>query len=194
MDKISTLSDAKEFFEQAGCSRFHMSRVDHDIYLEYQSLNISIATESLWRAEEIVRISQLLVDTEKEANLKAYNYLADLCEAQKDGTALVIILDVTKKLFTRFSPEQAIMAGQAIVGTAAYHFESGLIYSAYSLGMLGTAKEFGELAIQLCEQAKLNSRKPIVVADIIAKSNKVLRHFGLISLFEAIARKFKNRR
>ena len=147
-DIIETFQDAKEFFKSMGCSHFHMLRDDPQRFNQYKELNISKQTETEWRTEQFIDYYNSIMNGTSNSELwKIHSMMYELLEFLRTEDTLAKMLEVTKNIRDKLPVRDRIIAAETIIGRAGGKTRNGLIYLAYDLKNIPTAKEFAKLSL-----------------------------------------------
>lgn len=148
-ESTETIRKAKEFFEEMGCSHFHMAREYPERYSEYKRLKISKQTEMKWTEEKFDEYYVSITNnTDHNSLWSSYNFMYELFLSLRTGTALVKMLGITQHIRDRVPLKDRIIIAETINGVQ-FQRESrlGLVYLAYDLKNIPIAKAFIELAL-----------------------------------------------
>ena len=131
-----------------GCSHFHMSRDDPQRYNQYRDLNISEQTETEWRTEQFNNYYNSTMNGASETELwNIHSMMYELLEFLKTEDTLAKMLEVTQNIRDKIPPRDRIIVAETINGRAGGKTRSGLIYLAYDLKNMPTAKAFTKLSL-----------------------------------------------
>ncbi len=147
---IETLQDAQEYFKSMGCSHFHMSRDDPQRYNRYKELNISERTETEWREKQFDDYYTSIMNGMGDLELwNIHSRMYELLEFLKNENTLSKMLEVTQNIRDKIPLRDRIIVAETINGRSGGKTRSGLIYLAYDLKSIPTAKAFTKLSLCL---------------------------------------------
>ena len=154
--EITQLEDARRFFQEMGCSHFHMSREYPEKYEQYRALSIPEQIESKWREESIYQTMNQLLDsaTPKGDLWVMHSQVAELAEVQKSTDTLIAAWEATKSIFHRLSPKDGLLVAETIIGRKEIRYQDGLIFLAAKLNHKDIAAELVAISLSLSQKAK----------------------------------------
>ncbi len=154
--EITQLEDARRFFQEMGCSHFHMSREYPEKYEQYRTFLIPEQIESKWRQESIYQTKDKLLDsaTPKGDLWFMHSQVAELAEVQKSTETLIAIWEATKSIFHRLSPKDGLLVAETINGRKEIRYQDGLIFLAAKLNRPDIAAELVAISLSLSQEAK----------------------------------------
>ena len=145
---IKNVEQAKEYFKTMGCSHFHMAREYPQRYEEYKQLNISSQQESEWRGEQLDEYYEMVMNkTNRNPFWVVHSNMAELAEILRTEDALEKVLVVTQHIREAAPFREKVIVSETINGRKHRKFRSGLIYLAFDLKKIETAKAFTELSL-----------------------------------------------
>ncbi|HEY1121534.1 MAG TPA: hypothetical protein VGE67_08025, partial [Haloferula sp.] len=167
-ESISSLEDAKAYFQCMGCSGFHMFREDEELYRQYEALEISKDLEREWRLDSISRYLDLLErpDCESRERWTIYFHLATQIRESRSTRFLQRLVDATRHGSAKTSKFDRLLMAEAIVGDQSSPLDRksiarlesligqpfqrpGLILFAFDAGLPELAAELSTLAGEL---------------------------------------------
>ncbi len=177
---ITTMEEAKRFFQSLGCSPFHMDREYPSRYEEYCALGISRDLETAWTNEEITSaLAQLRPGENGQVPLWCiHSALADRVEGHRFDQFLGDILEASRALLSSLSPKDKLLVAETIVGRQALQYRPGLIFQSSDAGQPQVAAGFAELAHRLVaspfETGELEARREHLLSTL-AETERICR-------------------
>jgi hypothetical protein len=147
---ITTVEEARRYFQSMGCTHFHMGREDPDRYEEYRKLGISKDQERKWAAEEIAaKIAQLnRRDTDEAALPDGFFNLENILANWKVDHFLEEILRAFHAIAESLPPSDEVLVARTIIGSNPV-WPPGLMVQSHDAGRMKLARKFAELAHRL---------------------------------------------
>lgn len=148
---LNTLEDAKRYFQEMGCSHFHMCREWPAKYDEYRRLGISKEQEIEWTADVCREaIGKLKGGDLKPKDLWApHSELARLIEGAELWELLEDVYEVTLAVEARLTPNGRMLVAETIVGRQEIQYRGGLIFWSHDSGRTVLAARFAAVARRL---------------------------------------------
>lgn len=135
---ITSIDEARAYFEAMGCSHFHMSRENFDRYDEYKALEISKDLENGWRAEKLEEALENLTDDSHDRELwSRHSNLVELYmgigSRARRKLSFPRLVDATYITENRATPFDRILIAETVLGRAFYR-DDGMVCEASALG------------------------------------------------------------
>lgn len=148
---LKTPEDAKRYFQEMGCSHFHMCREWPARYDEYRRLGISKETELEWTVEECRAVIARLKSGElkPEELWTQHFHLATLVEGHKLWNLLEEVFEATLAIEVRLPSKGRVLVLETITGRSDIQFRDGLIFRSHDSGRAAQAAGFAEVAHRL---------------------------------------------
>lgn len=148
---ITTIAEAKRFFQAMGCSSFHMAREYPEHYDQYRALGISKDTEAEWTVEVITAAIEQLKGggTDPTELWVIHSRLADLIAGRRFNSFLADVLEASNAIENLLPQKDRLLVAETIVGRQAIRYRSGLIFQSYDSTHTELAKAFSDLARRL---------------------------------------------
>ena len=148
---ISSLEDAKAYFQSSGCSAFHMFRDEPELYRQYEALGVSKDLEEAWKLESIEKSLELLEQEDGDADLlwSVHSNVADLILNSRSVHLLERLLNATRQAARRASNFHRLIIAETVVGRQDIAYQPGFVFFALGCGLNQVAQEFALLARSL---------------------------------------------
>ncbi|RII24947.1 MAG: hypothetical protein CXR30_19435 [Geobacter sp.] len=179
--EITQAEDAKRYFQEMGCSHFHMAREYPAKYQQYQELRISKQLEYEWRLESIYRTKKKLLDaaTANGDLWFMHSSAADLAEVQQSMEALQAVYEATKSIVHRLPHNDKVLVAETINGRKEIRYQDGLIFLSAKLNRRDIAAEFATVSLSLSQEAKKHHVDAARCDRAIAKCQAVQKKLNL---------------
>ncbi|MGE5416071.1 MAG: hypothetical protein ACM3UZ_04785 [Acidobacteriota bacterium] len=151
-EPILTFEQAKVYFQSMGCNGFHMSREYPERYDEYKKLNISRKTELEWIEEQFNQYCMRIKENIEISDLWWFHSkMEELITSVGTDLAIKNMLEATQSIKDIVPYKDRVLISETINGRSQREYHSGLIYYAYGLGDIQSAKAFVELSLHFSE-------------------------------------------
>jgi len=145
---ITSIQQAKEYFQSMGCSHFHMCREYPQRYEEYKQFKISKQIELEWITERFDEFYSSIIENKQDITLwSVHSIMDDLFVNLKTDIALKKLLEVTQHIRNVVPLNDRVLVSETINGRSDRRYRNGLIYLTYDLKTISAAKEFVELSL-----------------------------------------------
>lgn len=154
--RIDRFEEAKQYFQEMGCSHFHMAREHPDRYDEYTGLQIPKDLEAEWRQETLNNLKSELIGVRgvKTDLWMLHAWAADLAETEHSAEALEAIYEATRAICDKLSPEDGLIVAETINGRRDIRHKGGLIFLAMKIRRPDIAFDFVDTSLSLSRYAK----------------------------------------
>ncbi len=176
MNKEITLNEAEIAFKSYGCTHFHMSRDEPDLYAKYKELNITVDQELKWTKESFYELCELITER-KDSNNNLWwihSSATTLAEYIKDHDVLKKLYDVSLFILDYVPPKDTILCAENILDRRDVTLNCGIIFILIELGDKELAKKFLDLSYKFLERFKNKDKK---------RSEQVYQRIKTISVF-----------
>lgn len=148
---LNTLEDAKRYFQEMGCSHFHMCREWTAKYDEYRRLGISKEQEIEWTADACHEAAGLLKGSELKPDQLWWQHskLATLVDGAELWELLEDVYEATLAIESRLPSRGRMLVAETIAGKDAMERREGLIFQSYDAGRPSLATQFAAAARRL---------------------------------------------
>lgn len=143
-----TFADAEKAFKSYGCTSFHMSRDEPELYERYTNLNVSKEQEKTWTRESFHQLISELANSSgsNEKLWWAYSRATTLAEYLKEAPILDALEKVSVGLLKTLPASEAIMCAECILDNRNTSQRNSVIFISESLDKPDLAKKFIEHA------------------------------------------------
>ena len=161
MNELFTLIDAEKAFKAYGCTHFHMSRDEPELYSKYRNLNISKECEWQWTKESFVELcKQQSNNLSPDKDLWWQNSRAtELAEYLHNKEILSTLYESSLKILDRVPPKDAIMCAESILDRREVSAKRGVIFLSLKFGEVNLANQFLELAVNFLKKYDNSDQK-----------------------------------
>ena len=152
---ITSLADAKVYFQTMGCSHFHMCREYPERYREYQVLNATESQETKWTEEKLedLRLQSSSSETDSKILWEIHSSMEDLVSTLKTIASLECIHKTTLLIEEHLPARGKMLVAETINGRQDFKYRGGLIFLAFDLGRKNIAESFADLSAKLSQSA-----------------------------------------
>ena len=179
-EPITSIQQAKSFFQPMGCSHFHMDREYPNRAKEYKHLGISKQMEKEWTQEKFDEHYVRIMENSDPASLWIlHSAMENLLTSIKSESALEKMLKATKFIRDKVPLKDRVIVAETINGRTVRSARQGLIYLAYDWNNIPAAKEFADLALHFAQYDKQKNRGHERCMNAIKLCNEIRQELNL---------------
>ncbi|WP_395740608.1 hypothetical protein [Prosthecobacter sp.] len=151
---ITTLEDAKRYFQAMGCSGFHMCREYPARYEEFRGLNVSRDLQRQWAEESVSgTLAELRSGTLDRQRLWAvHSRMTDIVKGWGMTPFLEEVHEVTCVIESAMPQRDRMLVAETIVGRQDLSVRPGYIFQSLDAGNEPLARKFAAQARRLVDQ------------------------------------------